>query len=105
METENKMTEALVDVLDKPEGLDKLAAAVRAKARELGDKRGELGDGAETALVLKMLKEALEKELPSQHDPTEEGTPGLGGTLPSEPEPEPGAEPEPEPEPEPKKTV
>ena len=98
METENKMTEALVDVLDKPEGLDKLAAAVRAKARELGDKRDELQDGAETAVVLKLLKEALEKELPSQHDPGEEGVPFFG-RLPSEPEPEPGAEPEPEPEP------
>ena len=94
------MTEALVDVLDKPEGLDKLAAAVRAKARELGDKRDELQDGAETALVLKLLKEALEKELPSQHDPTEEGVPLMvaSGSLPSEPEPEPGAEPETEPE-------
>ena len=94
------MTEALVDVLDKPEGLDKLAAAVRDKARELGDKRDELADGAETAVVLKLLQEALQKELPSQPDPGEEGVP-VTGTLPSEPEPEPGAEPEPEPEPEP----
>ena len=32
---------------------------MRAKARELGDKRDELADGAETAVVLKLLQEAL----------------------------------------------